>query len=177
MSESKAVAQAEVRKNLGELVPQAADVDIDPAETQEWLSSLDYVLKEQGPGPRPLFDRAITRPRRRRRDSVFRRRQYALRQHDSGRRATRVSRQPRIGATHQIDCSLECDGDGGAQPTSCLAVLAGISAHLPRVRHCTRSGTTISSAAAVTMVTPVMRFSSKVTRRPACTVARFWKAG
>ncbi len=49
MSESKAVAQAEVKKHLGELAPQAADIDVDPAETEEWLSSLDYVLKSKGP--------------------------------------------------------------------------------------------------------------------------------
>ena len=48
MSESRAVAQAEVKKHLGELVPQAADVDVDPAETEEWLASLDYVLKSKG---------------------------------------------------------------------------------------------------------------------------------
>ena len=29
MSESKSVAQAEVKQHLGELVPQAADIDID----------------------------------------------------------------------------------------------------------------------------------------------------
>ena len=49
MSESKAVAQAEVKKHLGELAPQRTDVDVDPAETQEWLASLDYVLKSKGP--------------------------------------------------------------------------------------------------------------------------------
>ena len=48
MSESKAVAQAEVKQHLGELAPQAADIDIDPAETHEWLASLDYVLKSKG---------------------------------------------------------------------------------------------------------------------------------
>ncbi|MEM9368539.1 MAG: pyruvate dehydrogenase (acetyl-transferring), homodimeric type [Planctomycetota bacterium] len=48
MSDSKSVAQAEVEKNLGELA-RTADVDIDAAETEEWLSSLEYVLKSRGP--------------------------------------------------------------------------------------------------------------------------------
>ena len=47
MSDSKAVAQAEVKKHLGEL-QRAVDVDVDAAETQEWLASLDYVLKSKG---------------------------------------------------------------------------------------------------------------------------------
>ncbi|NND97916.1 MAG: pyruvate dehydrogenase (acetyl-transferring), homodimeric type [Pirellulaceae bacterium] len=48
MSDSKTVAQAEVEQQLGELKQAAADVDIDVAETQEWLASLDYVLKSKG---------------------------------------------------------------------------------------------------------------------------------
>ena len=48
MSDSKAVAQAEVKQHLGELEP-SRDVDIDAAETQEWLASLDYVLRSKGP--------------------------------------------------------------------------------------------------------------------------------
>ncbi|TWU54647.1 Pyruvate dehydrogenase E1 component [Rubripirellula tenax] len=48
MSESETVAKAEVAQNLGEL-QRNADVDIDAAETQEWLSSLDYVLQSKGP--------------------------------------------------------------------------------------------------------------------------------
>ena len=48
MSESETVAKAEVAKHLGELQKPAADVDIDVAETQEWLASLDYVLKSKG---------------------------------------------------------------------------------------------------------------------------------
>lgn len=49
MSESKTVAQAEVAANVGELERPDAPVDVDAAETQEWLSSLDYVLKSKGP--------------------------------------------------------------------------------------------------------------------------------
>ena len=49
MAESKAVAQAEVQRNIGELRPEAADIDIDAAETEEWLASLDYVLRSKGP--------------------------------------------------------------------------------------------------------------------------------
>ena len=49
MSDSRTVAQAEVQKQMGELKPAADEVDVDVAETQEWLASLDYVLKSKGP--------------------------------------------------------------------------------------------------------------------------------
>ena len=49
MSESRTVAQAEVENQIGELAKQAPPVDIDSAETQEWLQSLDYVLQSKGP--------------------------------------------------------------------------------------------------------------------------------
>ena len=49
MSESRTVAQEEVEKQIGELQEASRAVDIDAAETQEWLSSLDYVLKSKGP--------------------------------------------------------------------------------------------------------------------------------
>ncbi|KAA5546057.1 pyruvate dehydrogenase (acetyl-transferring), homodimeric type [Roseiconus nitratireducens] len=48
MSDSKTVAQAEVKQQLGELA-KTAEVDVDVAETNEWLSSLEYVLKSKGP--------------------------------------------------------------------------------------------------------------------------------
>ncbi|MFK8112654.1 MAG: pyruvate dehydrogenase (acetyl-transferring), homodimeric type, partial [Rubripirellula sp.] len=49
MSESKTVAQAEVEKQIGELQKRDAEVDVDVSETEEWLASLDYVLKSKGP--------------------------------------------------------------------------------------------------------------------------------
>lgn len=48
MSDSKTVAQAEISQNLGEL-QRSIDVDVDAAETQEWLASLEYVLQSKGP--------------------------------------------------------------------------------------------------------------------------------
>ncbi len=48
MSESKTVAKAEVDQHLGELAKPVAAVDVDVAETEEWLASLDYVLKSKG---------------------------------------------------------------------------------------------------------------------------------
>ncbi|WP_145169045.1 pyruvate dehydrogenase (acetyl-transferring), homodimeric type [Rubripirellula lacrimiformis] len=48
MSESETVAKAEVAQNVGELEQPVAAVDIDTAETEEWLASLDYVLKSKG---------------------------------------------------------------------------------------------------------------------------------
>ena len=49
MSESRTVAKAEVDQQIGELRPPAADVDVNVAETQEWLDALDYVLQSKGP--------------------------------------------------------------------------------------------------------------------------------
>jgi pyruvate dehydrogenase E1 component len=50
MSDSKTVAKAEVKQHLGELKSSSSQTaDIDPAETSEWLGSLDYVLKTKGP--------------------------------------------------------------------------------------------------------------------------------
>lgn len=49
MSESKTIAKAEVEQQIGELEKRVVDRDIDVAETQEWLASLDYVLKSKGP--------------------------------------------------------------------------------------------------------------------------------
>jgi pyruvate dehydrogenase E1 component len=49
MSESNTVAKAEVERQLGELAKRDDDVDVDVAETEEWLASLDYVLKSKGP--------------------------------------------------------------------------------------------------------------------------------
>ncbi len=53
MSDSKTVAEVEVAQNevaqqLGEL-QRSADIDVNAYETQEWLSSLEYVLDSQGP--------------------------------------------------------------------------------------------------------------------------------
>jgi len=54
MSDSKTIAQAEVRQQLGELRDAVDSVDADVSETREWLASLDYVLKSKGP-ERVLF--------------------------------------------------------------------------------------------------------------------------
>ena len=48
MSDSKTIAQAEVEQQLGELA-KSAEIDVDAAETKEWLQSLEYVLKSKGP--------------------------------------------------------------------------------------------------------------------------------
>ncbi|QEF99310.1 Pyruvate dehydrogenase E1 component [Stieleria maiorica] len=48
MTDSKMIAQDEVKKHLGEL-ERNAEVDVDASETNEWLSSLEYVLKSKGP--------------------------------------------------------------------------------------------------------------------------------
>lgn len=49
MSQSRTVAKAEVEQQIGELAKPAVDIDVDVAETEEWLASLDYVLKSKGP--------------------------------------------------------------------------------------------------------------------------------
>ncbi len=48
MSDSKTIAQAEVKQQLGELRDAVDNVDTDVSETREWLASLDYVLKSKG---------------------------------------------------------------------------------------------------------------------------------
>lgn len=48
MTDSKTIAQDEVKKHLGEL-ERNTEIDIDTSETNEWLSSLEYVLKSKGP--------------------------------------------------------------------------------------------------------------------------------
>jgi len=48
MTDSNAIAKAEVQQLLGELRPAAMTPDLDPAETAEWLSSLEYVIKTKG---------------------------------------------------------------------------------------------------------------------------------
>src|SRR5690606_5923392 len=48
MSDSKTIAKAEVKQQLGELRDAVDSVDIDTSETREWLASLDYVLKSKG---------------------------------------------------------------------------------------------------------------------------------
>ena len=49
MSESETVARQEVANNVGELNRPDAPVDVDRAETEEWIASLEYVLKSKGP--------------------------------------------------------------------------------------------------------------------------------
>jgi len=48
MSDSKTIAKAEVKQQLGELRDAVDSVDTDTSETREWLASLDYVLKSKG---------------------------------------------------------------------------------------------------------------------------------
>ena len=69
MSDSKTVAQSEVKQLLGELKNEDIPSDVDPAETSEWLGSLEYVLKTRGPERirfllDQLRDRAAERARR-----------------------------------------------------------------------------------------------------------------
>ena len=95
MSESKAVAQAEIKQNLGQLVPVPADVDIDSAETQEWLASLDYVLKSKGPDRVRFLIEKLRDRARGRRHSISRGREHTVREHDSSRRPAGIPRQSR----------------------------------------------------------------------------------
>ena len=66
-------------------------VDIDPAETQEWLESLEYVLKTRGAERvKYLLDRLDKKARR-----SSGAEQYALHQHDPQGHAAALSGQPR----------------------------------------------------------------------------------
>jgi pyruvate dehydrogenase E1 component len=49
MSQPKSIGTVDVDKELGELEKMVPDLDTDTSETQEWIASLDYVLKSKGP--------------------------------------------------------------------------------------------------------------------------------
>ena len=95
-------------KLLGEADPSVlaasgqveAPIDVDPAETSEWLGSLDYVYKSRGADRVRYLVKALEN--------------RARREYDSPVEATRLSRESRAGTPHQEHHSLECDGHGGA---------------------------------------------------------------
>ena len=125
--------------------------DVDPAETAEWLESLDYVLERKGPERVQQLLTALDEARdpQRRRAAVHR--HHAVPQHDPARQAAALSRQPRAGAAHQELHPLERDGDGHARQPR-LRRPRRPHLHVRLVGHAVRSraSTTSSAAAAKT---------------------------
>ena len=87
--------------------------DLDPVETQEWLESIDSVLKTHGAGPCALSAGAVDRLHPQRRLSAVQA-QYGLCQQHPDRAGTRVSRQSRARAAHRGVHALERGGHGAA---------------------------------------------------------------
>ena len=73
----------------------AAMEDVDPAETEEWLESLDYVLESKGPERVQQLLTALEQARdsQRRRAAVHG--HHAVCQHDPARQRAALSRQAR----------------------------------------------------------------------------------
>ena len=101
------MAQADIAKQNSP-IPN----DVDPAETAEWLESLDYVLESKGPERVQQLLTALERSgaSQRRRAAVHG--HHAVHQHDPARQAAALPRQPRARAPHQELHPLERDGDG-----------------------------------------------------------------
>ena len=95
--------------------PESRNGDSDTAETQEWLESLDGVLQNSGPERAALLADAtpISGQPAGRQHSLHR--QHAVHQHDPGRPAAALSRQPRDRAAHQEPGPLERHGHGRAR--------------------------------------------------------------
>jgi hypothetical protein len=83
--------------------PPSQTQDVDPAETQEWLDSLEYVLNTKGPERVKQLLALL--------DAKARQAGVAM-PHDPAQPAAAISRQPRAGAADQEHHPLERDGDG-----------------------------------------------------------------
>ena len=152
------------------------ETDLDPAETAEWLESLQYVLETKGPERvrylLSVLDETAYRPGGR----TPLRHQHPLHQHHSRRSAAAIPGQPRDRAADQEHHPLERDGHGRRGPTTSITASAGIFRRTPRPPRCTKSPSTISSAARATTTratsfisrgTPRRAFTPGLSRRPA----------
>ena len=150
--------------------------DIDPAETAEWLESLDAVVDNAGPQPGALPDAepAAAGPR-----EAGRRARACAAPTTSTRSRPRASRGSPATSTSSAGSAPTsagtrrswCTGPSGPASGS-----AATSRPTPRRRACTRSASTTSSAARTTPAAAT-RSSSRATPPPACTPARSSRAG
>ena len=121
--------------------------DLDATETREWLDSARLCAAERrARQSRAAAARADALRQAERRQAAVHR-QHSLRQHHSRRRAGAHAGQPRHRAPHQEPRPLERRGDGRAREQGAKRASAATSRRLPRPRRCTKSASTISSAA------------------------------
>ena len=152
--------------------------DVDPAETAEWLESLAVRARDaRGPSACSYL---LTRARRDGLSATASNCRSRPPRPTSTRSRPisqpRLPRQSRDRTPHQEHHPLERDGDGRARQPRPSTASAATSRPTPRPPRCTKWPSTTSSAAAAT-ITPATRSISKATPRPACTPARFSKAG
>ena len=166
------MAQAETAKHSSP-IPN----DVDPAETAEWLESLDYVLESKGPERVSHLLTAL---------------EQAAYRHGVELPFTATTpyintipadKQPPYPGNREIERRIKSIIRWNAMA---MVVRANkrhprhrrAHLHLCLVRHaCTKWRSIISSAAAAKATTPATRSTSRATPRPACTPARFSKAG
>ena len=91
-----------------------ANGDVDVAETNEWLDSLESVLQNRGQDRARFLLTELEHKAIRDGVQLAFHRQHALHQHDSAQPSAALSRQPRNRAPHQEPGPLERHGDGGA---------------------------------------------------------------
>ena len=151
-----------------------APQDLDPVETQEWLESIDSVLRAEGPERAHfLIERLIDHARRSGAYLPFGPTPpTSIR--SSVRPAARVPGRSRARAAHRGLHPLECNGDGGAGQSQVRANTVATWPATPRRRRCMKLGSIISGARRATSI-PATWCTSRATHRPASTRAPTWK--
>ena len=151
--------------------------DVDPAETAEWLESLDYVLESKGPERVGQIISALEETANR----------YGVELPFTAttpyvntiprRQAAPLPRQSRTGTPHQELRPLERDGDGHPrEPRPRGTGRTHLDVRL--VGHAVRSrAQSLYSRTRRKTATTATRFTTRATRLRGCTLVRFWKAG
>ena len=158
------------------LVLRNTPLDRDPAETREWVESLDAVFRFAGGERAEFMLSALERKGKRARRAVGRSAVLRLSQHDPAGEAAALSRRSRDREAHHRDHSLERARDGDARQQGLWR------ARRPRrqlrlgARRSSRSASIISSAAPTPPRAAISCSSSRI-RRPASTRAPSSKAG
>ncbi len=147
--------------------------DVDPAETAEWLESLDYVLESKGPGARAAVARGA------RRGGAFATasscRSPPPRRTSTRSRATSSRAYP---GNRELERRIKSfiRWNAMAMVTRANRDFAGIGGHISTFASSAtlyEVASTTSSAAAARAATTATRFTSKATPRPACTARAF----
>ncbi len=157
-------------KILGEVDPAVmaasgqveAPIDQDPAETSEWLGSLDYVIKSKGPDRARYLVKALEN--RARRDGV----EIPIETTTPYVNTIPAAKQPPILAIEKSKDASRASFDGtpwpwSFEPTRRTMAKGATSAPSPAVQRFMKLVSTTSSEAGVKMVTVATSFTSKVT--------------